>query len=69
MTEEQKARARGFTQSVIAESDEYTLEMLIQPNTDLDSRYSAFDTANAEYIRVNGWLFIHEFNDTKEDLH
>ena len=61
MTEQQKARVNGFTQRVIADNETYTLELLIKPDTDLDGRFTAFDLDTSEYIRVNGWLFTHEF--------
>ena len=47
----------GFTESHTAEADDITLYLLIRPDTDLDSRYRAFDTETGEYIRVNGWMF------------
>ena len=50
----------GYTESIIAESDDITLYLLIKPDTYLDSTFKAWDTDNQEYIRVNGWLFTYE---------
>ena len=48
---------QGFTRHVIADSDMVTLELMIRPDTDLDSTYEAWDCDALELIRVNGWLF------------
>ena len=47
----------GYTKMVTAENDFYTLFLLVEPDTDLDSRFKAWDTEAQEFIRVNGWLF------------
>lgn len=51
---------QGFTQEVVAESDEYTLFLLVKPGTEYDSTFKAWDTDEQEFIRVNGWLFTVE---------
>jgi len=48
----------GYTREVIAVSDTQDLHLLIQPGTDLDSRFKAWCTDEQEYVWVNGWLFI-----------
>jgi len=50
----------GFTVPVVAESTEYTLELLVQPDTDFGERFKAWDTDAQEFIWVNGWLFTVE---------
>jgi len=51
---------QGFTREVQADSDACTLYLLIRPDTDLDSRFKAWDMDGQEFIFVNGWLFITE---------
>ena len=49
---------KGYTQEIFAESDAGDqLYLLVQPNTDYDETFEAWDTENQEFIRVNGWLF------------
>lgn len=48
---------QGFTQEVVAESDQHTLFLLVRPGTDYDSTFRAWDTDEQEFIQVNGWLF------------
>lgn len=50
---------QGYTEerSLISQFGEIELYLLIKPNTDLDSRFKAWDTDNQEWIMVNGWLF------------
>lgn len=50
----------GFTEEWTADSDEYTLSLLIKPGQDLDSAFKAWDTDEQEWITVNGWLFSFE---------
>ena len=40
---ESQARAEGFTREVIGRSFHQELNLLIAPNTDLDSKFNAFD--------------------------
>jgi hypothetical protein len=51
------ATLEGFTRAVIADSDEYTLFLLVRPETDFGERFKAWDTDAQEFVRVNGWLF------------
>jgi hypothetical protein len=50
----------GYTAEWIGEADDITLYILIKPGTDFDSTFTAWDTDNQEYIRINGWLFCFE---------
>jgi hypothetical protein len=53
------ATLAGFTREIAAYSDQgHELYLLIKPETDLDSRFKAWDMEEQEFIRVNGWLFI-----------
>jgi hypothetical protein len=54
------ATARGFTRYILADSDQYSLYLLIRPDTDLDSTFRAYDTDEQDWIKVNGWLFSFE---------
>ena len=47
----------GFTKEVEANCAQCTLYLLVKPETDLDSRFKAWDTDAQEWIFVNGWLF------------
>lgn len=57
------ARSAGFTKHVIADCPEYTLNLLISPDTYYDNRFRAWDLDEQEWIAVNGWLF--DINDTE----
>lgn len=50
----------GFTKEVLAECTMHSLNLLIRPDTDLDSRFKAWDMDEQEFIRINGWLFTFE---------
>jgi len=52
---------QGFTKQVIGSASDYELYLLIQPDTDLDDTFKAWDTDEQVWIFVNGWLFT--FND------
>lgn len=57
---------QGFTQEVVAESDAYTLFLLVRLGTEYDSTFKAWDTDAQEFIRVNGWLFsVNEESHTR----
>jgi len=45
---------------VTADSDEYTLELWVKPDADLDGTFRAWDEDESEWLKVNGWLFIIE---------
>jgi hypothetical protein len=62
MTKEQ-AIAAGYTVPAFATSSIVDLELLIQPDTDLDSAFLAFDTDESELLRVSGWLFSIELEE------
>lgn len=53
----QAAMAKGYTHHVSAESDEYTLDLLVKPDADMDGSFRAFDLGECEWLKVNGWLF------------
>lgn len=48
---------QGYTQKVMAVGGEFDLFLLVQPDTDFESTFKAWDTDAQEWIRVNGWLF------------
>ncbi|WP_103727308.1 hypothetical protein [Novosphingobium sp. HII-3] len=51
------AIAAGYTSAVIADCSMHTLELLIKPDANLDSRFRAYDRNEGEMITVNGWMF------------
>ena len=53
----QRVQAKGYTREITAESTEYTLMLLVQPEADLDGTFRAFDCDECEWLKVNGWLF------------
>jgi hypothetical protein len=57
---QQEAIAAGYTKSVLASNDHFDLELLVKPDTDFDSAFAAFDTAEGEMLKVRGWLFTIE---------
>jgi hypothetical protein len=63
------ATLRGFTRTILADSDEVSLHLLIRPDTDLDSTVRAWDTDEQQWIKVNGWLFtIEDIEQTKRPM-
>ena len=55
-----RAVTQGFTEEVTLTNWAHELYLLIKPDTDLDSRFKAWDTDCQEFIYVNGWLFTQE---------
>ena len=47
----------GYTREIVLHCAEHSLYLLIKPDTDLDSRFRAYDTDMQEWIAVNGWLY------------
>jgi hypothetical protein len=47
----------GYTSPVIADCGLHTLELLIEPDADLDSAFVAYDRDENTWLKVNGWLF------------
>ena len=47
----------GFTREVTAENSQFTLDLLVQPGTDFDDTFKAWDLTEQEFILVNGWMF------------
>lgn len=46
----------GFTQLVLIETYEQTLECWTLPDADLDGTFKAFDVDENEWLNVNGWV-------------
>lgn len=57
---EAEAREAGYTRAVVAESTYHTLELLIEPEADLDDTFLAFDRCANEMLHVHGWNFTIE---------
>lgn len=49
-----------YTREVIAEGGAHTLNLFVEPDTDFDSRFTAWDANEGELIHINGWLFAFE---------
>ncbi|EJL20421.1 hypothetical protein [Novosphingobium sp. AP12] len=47
----------GYTSPVITDSGMPTLELLIEPDGDLDSAFVAYDRNGNTWLTVSGWLF------------
>lgn len=60
MTTEAQAREAGFTREVMASSSAQDLNLLVAPDTDLDSEFAAFDLDAQETVSVKGWLGVFE---------
>ncbi len=51
----------GYTEGYIASNGmDIELFILVKPETDLDSRFKAWDSDEQDYIVINGWLFTFE---------
>ena len=57
MTETAAALA-GYTHKVMGDSTEYTLELYVKPDADLDDRFPAICAETGDRLSVNGWLFV-----------
>lgn len=57
MTDNTIAIIEGYTREVEANSDRYDFHLLVKSDTDFDSRFTAWDCDEQEWIMVNGWLF------------
>ena len=60
MYSEQEARCAGYTKAVFLADDAKweTLALLVEPDTDLDSRFKAYCRDGNEFLWVNGWMLI-----------
>ena len=47
----------GYTSPVVADCGLHTLELLIEPDADLDSTFVAYDRDENTWLKINGWLF------------
>lgn len=54
------ATMEGFTVGYLAECDVAIIHILVKPNTDLDSRFKAWNCDDQEWIIINGWLWAFE---------
>ncbi|WP_375188451.1 hypothetical protein [Sphingobium yanoikuyae] len=54
------AKMTGYTRHVIADCTQYTMELLIRPDADLDGTVRAFDLDANSYLTLNGWLWTFE---------
>lgn len=57
---EAEAREAGYTRAVVADSTHHTLELLIEPEADLDDTFLAFDRSANEMLHIHGWNFTIE---------
>ena len=48
---------QGYTLEVMALSGGFDLHLFVNPDSDLDGVFKAYDADMCEFIRVNGWLF------------
>jgi hypothetical protein len=56
MTKEQ-AKTKGFTLLVSLSSTHYELDLLVRPQDDLDTSFTAYCLDEQGLITVNGWHF------------
>lgn len=58
----QDAKEAGYTEEYEAESGDHSMSMtiLVQPDTDLDGAFRAWDVDNAEFVNLNGWNWTFE---------
>ena len=54
---EMVAILNDFTRQVVADNGEFTLILLVKPDTDFDSAFDAWDIDDQEWLTVNGWFF------------
>lgn len=57
----------NFTRRLFGTSDGGDLELLCNPESDLDGSFVAYDVDNRETLIVHGWLFIFEDVDSDDD--
>ena len=46
-----------FTQRITGESDFHSLDLMVEPGTDLDDTFAAWCNDEQERLQVNGWHF------------
>lgn len=47
----------GFTEQYMAYCDICDLFILVEPGTDFDTRFKAWNSDEQEYVWINGWLW------------
>lgn len=57
-----EASSRGFTRSILADSENglHSHRLLVRPDADLDGSFLAFDVEELDYLIINGWLYTIE---------
>jgi hypothetical protein len=54
----------GYTKPLEAYNDRGdVLFLLVKPDVDLDSAFRAWDTDCQEWLRINGWLWLFEWEE------
>ncbi len=62
VTTPEAAKLRGYTKPATLEASCYTLELLVKPDVDFDSKFTAFDINEGEMLSINGWLYTGGFD-------
>nr|WP_319513363.1 hypothetical protein [uncultured Cohaesibacter sp.] len=57
---EQEAKNNGLTHRISITSDQFDLDLLVDPDFDMDASFTAFDIDCGETIKVRGWMFTLE---------
>lgn len=50
----------GFTKQLMGFCAEADMFLLVKPDTDLDSRFKAWNSDDQEFVYINGWLWTFE---------
>lgn len=51
-----QAIANGYIDRILIDHGGTSIEALIRPDADLDSRFDCFDVDECEYLNINGWM-------------
>lgn len=60
ITSDNGAVLAGYTLELMGYADGMDIHISVEPDTDLDDRFRAFDHDEQEMIMVNGWMFSFE---------
>lgn len=55
-----EAVLNGWTRELICHARGESVHILVDPDTDLDTRFKAWDCDNQEIVRINGWMYEFE---------
>lgn len=59
----------GYTDRYMADCTQHALEILVQPEADMDGTFRAWCVDTGEFLALNGWMWTYERIDSTDERH